>query len=74
MSVTANASVIDVNRQAWNASSSLIVHPSSYYVGVKTKKPFVEKGKPFDLDVIGVDLDGKAVAGAKIDVKAVRLD
>ena len=74
MSVSVSAAVYDVNRQAWNASSSLIVHPSSYYVGVKTKKPFVEKGQPFDLDVIGVDLDGKAVAGAKIDVKAVRLE
>ncbi len=74
MSVTANATVTDVNRQAWTASAALIVHPSSYYVGLKTKKSFVEKGTPFDLDVIGVDLDGKAVTGAKIDIKAVRLD
>ena len=50
------------------------MHPSSLYVGLKTKKPFVEKGTPFDLDVIGVDLDGKAAVGAKIEVKAVRLD
>ena len=74
MSVTANASVTDVNRQTWSASAALIVHPSSLYVGLKTKKPFVEKGTPFDLDVIGVDLDGKAAPGAKIEVKAVRLD
>nr|MBA3499825.1 hypothetical protein [Deltaproteobacteria bacterium] len=47
---------------------------ASYYVGLRTKKPFVEKGQPFPIDVIGVDLDGKAVAGAKIAVKAVRLD
>ncbi|MGE0550897.1 MAG: DUF6049 family protein [Kofleriaceae bacterium] len=74
MSVTANASVTDVNRQTWSASSAMIVHPSSLYVGLKTKKPFVEKGTPFDIDVIGVDLDGKAAPGAKIEVKAVRLD
>ena len=48
MSVTANASVTDVNRQTWSASSALIVHPSTLYVGLKTKKPFVEKGTPFD--------------------------
>ncbi|HEY0255269.1 MAG TPA: Ig-like domain-containing protein, partial [Kofleriaceae bacterium] len=36
MSVTANATVIDVNRQAWNASTSIVVHPSSYYVGLKS--------------------------------------
>ena len=29
---------------------------------LKTKRPFVEKGQPFDIDVIGVDLDGKARA------------
>ena len=54
------------------ASAALIVHPSSLYVGLKTKKPFVEKGTPFDIDVIGVDLDGKARARRKIEVKAAR--
>ncbi|MDQ3364331.1 MAG: Ig-like domain-containing protein [Myxococcota bacterium] len=73
-SVQTHASVTDVNRQTWTASSALVVHPASYYVGLKTKKPFVEKGQPFALDVIGVDLDGKAVAGAKIELRAVRLD
>ncbi|HUS29363.1 MAG TPA: alpha-2-macroglobulin family protein, partial [Kofleriaceae bacterium] len=73
-SVTANASVMDVNRQQWNASTSLIVHPSSRYVGVKVQRPYVEKGTPFDLEVIGVDIDGKATPGAKIEVKTVRLD
>jgi uncharacterized protein YfaS (alpha-2-macroglobulin family) len=74
MSVSATASVTDVNRQQWTASSALIVHPASYYVGLKSKKPFVEKGQPFTIDVIGVDLDGKAVPGAKIEVKTTRLD
>ena len=74
MSITANASVVDVNRQALSASTTVIVHPSSYYVGLKTKKPFVEKGQPFDLDVIGVDLEGKALTGTPIEIKAVRLD
>jgi uncharacterized protein YfaS (alpha-2-macroglobulin family) len=74
MSVVANASVTDVNRQTWSASQAIIVHPSDRYVGLKTRKPFVEKGQPFDIDVIGVDLDGKVTPGAKIEVKAARLD
>ncbi|MGE5183192.1 MAG: Ig-like domain-containing protein [Acidobacteriota bacterium] len=74
MSVVANASVTDVNRQTWSASQAIIVHPADWYVGLKMKRPFVDKGQPFDLDVIGVDLDGKAVPGAAIEVKAVRLD
>ena len=40
--------VTDVNRQPWSASAALIVHPSTLYVGVKAKQPFVEKGTPFD--------------------------
>ncbi len=73
MSVVANASVTDVNRQTWTASSVLLVHPSSRYVGLKMKRPFVDKGTPFSLDVIGVDLDGKAAVGTPIEVKAVRV-
>jgi uncharacterized protein YfaS (alpha-2-macroglobulin family) len=74
MAVTASAEVVDVNRQAQSASSALIVHPSSLYVGVKTRRSFVDKGTPFDVDVIGVDLDGKPAIGAKIDARVVRLD
>ncbi|MCE9579407.1 MAG: Ig-like domain-containing protein [Deltaproteobacteria bacterium] len=74
MSVSAEASVMDVNRQAWSSSTALIVHPSSLYIGVRAKKPFVEKGQPIELDVIGVDIDGKAAIGRALDVKAVRLD
>ncbi|MBL0220951.1 MAG: hypothetical protein IPQ07_44660 [Myxococcales bacterium] len=46
MSVTTAATVTDVNRQAWSAQTSLVVHPSSLYVGLKAKRPFVEKGTP----------------------------
>jgi len=74
MSVAATATVTDVNRQAWSASTSLIVHPASLYVGLKAKRPFVEPGQPFELDVIGVDIDGKLVAGAKVALTSVRLD
>jgi uncharacterized protein YfaS (alpha-2-macroglobulin family) len=73
MSVTANATVMDVNRQAWTSSSSMIVHPAQYYVGLKAKKPFVEKGQPFDIDVIGVNIDGASI-DADIEATAVRLD
>ena len=72
--VTASANVSDVNRQTWSASATMTVHPSTVYVGVKTKRPYVEKGTPFDVDLIAVDIDGKAMPGTKIEVKTVRLD
>ncbi len=74
MSVQASASVTDVNRQQWTASAALLVHPSSAYVGLKGKKTFVTKGTPYEVDVIGVDVDGKALTGSPIKVRSVRLD
>jgi uncharacterized protein YfaS (alpha-2-macroglobulin family) len=74
MSVTTTATMIDVNRQSWTANETLVVHPASAYVGLKAKRPFVEKGTPYELDAIGVDLDGKLVPNAKITVGAVRVD
>ena len=74
MSVSATASVTDVNRQTWSASTSLVVHPAALYVGIKAKRPFVERGEPFELDAIGVDVDGKIATGSQIALTAVRLD
>jgi uncharacterized protein YfaS (alpha-2-macroglobulin family) len=74
MTVTANATVMDVNRQAWTASSTMIVHPATLYAGIKTKRPFVDKGVPFDVDVIAVDLDGTAQPGTPVTLISTRLD
>jgi hypothetical protein len=73
MSVVANAMVTDVNRQAHGASAAIIVHAASAYVGLKATRAFVQKGTPFPVDVVGVDLDGKPVAGAAIALDAVRV-
>ncbi|MCX5746092.1 MAG: MG2 domain-containing protein [Proteobacteria bacterium] len=73
MQVTTTASVTDVNRQQWSAATTMIVHPASRYVGMKSARPFVDVGTPFDLSVIGVDLDGKIATGAAIALTSVRL-
>ena len=72
--VVAQGTVMDVNRQAWTATANLLVHPSSLYVGVKLDRPFVAQGEALKIDTLTVDLDGKAVAGKKVHVHAVRLD
>jgi alpha-2-macroglobulin len=74
MTVTAYATVMDVNRQAWSTSTSLVVHPASLYAGIKTKRAFVEKGKPFEVEVIAVDLDGTSQPGTKVTLQATRID
>ncbi|HEY7544268.1 MAG TPA: MG2 domain-containing protein, partial [Blastocatellia bacterium] len=73
-SVTAEASVMDVNRQAWNARTSLLVHPSEVYVGIRSPRTFVQKGEPIIIESIATDIDGKALTGRDIRIRAVLLD
>jgi uncharacterized protein YfaS (alpha-2-macroglobulin family) len=71
-SVSATASVSDVNRQTWSSTATMLVHPASLYVGIKARRTFVDAGKPLDYDLIVTQLDGKAVAGREIDLKVYR--
>jgi alpha-2-macroglobulin len=73
MQVTAEATVMDVDRQAWSARANLLVHPAALYVGVKTRTTFVERGTPIELQTIIVDIDGRAVAGRELAVRAERM-
>jgi uncharacterized protein YfaS (alpha-2-macroglobulin family) len=74
MLVVANAIVTDVNRQAWSASETLLVHPSDVYVGLKRERYFVEKGQPIDIDLLVVDHAGNAVPGRSVLLQAFRLE
>lgn len=74
LSVSAEAQVMDVNRQAWSAGASLLVHPSANYVGLRPKRAFFEAGQPVEIDAIVVNHDGAAVAGVEVDLRFVRLD
>lgn len=73
-SIVAEGTVQDVNRQAWSSSATLLVHPATHYVGMKTERWFVESNKPIEVDLVVADLDGKRVEGSAIEVTMVRLD
>jgi hypothetical protein len=73
-SITAAAAVQDVNRQTWSSSTSLLVHPSSLYVGLKISRYFVQKGDPIEVESIVSDIDGKLIAGRDVEIKAVLKD
>jgi len=68
------SAVSDVNRQSFGSSTSMLVHPSSLYVGLKTPRSFVEKGTRFQIESIATDIDGNLVAGRKISISAVLMD
>lgn len=70
VSVRTEASVTDVNRQAWTSSSHFIIHPANSYVGLKTDSYFVEQNQPLKLDILTVDIDGKVLANSPVIVEA----
>ena len=74
LSVSASATVMDVNRQAWSSSTSLLVHPASLYVGIRSERYFVERGDPLKIETIVTDLDGNPVVDRPIEVQAARLE
>ncbi len=72
-SVMAEGVVMDVNRQAWAATTSLLVHPADRYVGIRSDRTFVEQGEPLVIEAIVTDLDGNAFAGHQITLQAARM-
>ncbi|MEO6655108.1 MAG: alpha-2-macroglobulin family protein, partial [Pyrinomonadaceae bacterium] len=72
--ISAASSVQDVNRQTWSSSFSLLVHPASLYVGIKTERTFVQKGEKIDIESIVSDIDGNLIAGKDAEIKAVLKD
>jgi len=72
--VIAQASVTDVNRQTWSATTSALVHPADLYVGLRTDHLFVHQGQPLVIQQIVTDLDGKAVANREIKMRAEQIE
>ena len=72
--VSAEATVFDVNRQAWASRTDLLVHAAALYVGLRTDRPFVERGTPIRVDGVVTDVDGEIVAGRTVEVVAGRVE
>ncbi|MCM3869438.1 MAG: Ig-like domain-containing protein, partial [Pyrinomonadaceae bacterium] len=72
--VTAQASVVDVNRQSWTSTATMLVHPADLYVGLKSETTFVQQGEPLVVRSIVTDLDGNLIVGREIKMVAVLLD
>jgi len=71
--VTAEASVTDVNRQVWTDTTDVLVHPAEFYVGLRSARTFVKAGDPLDVELIVTDVDGNSVAGRGLTLTAERL-
>jgi uncharacterized protein YfaS (alpha-2-macroglobulin family) len=73
-SVVAQATVMDVNRQAWSSTTTLLVHPADLYIGLRSERYFVGRGTPLKIDFIVTDLDGNVVSNREVEITAGRLE
>ncbi len=71
--LSVEGNVTDVNRQRWNARKTLLVHPASLYVGLRTPRPFVREGEAIEVQSIVSDLDGKRVENIDVNMQAFLL-
>ena len=71
--VTAEARVLDVNRQQWAAATDVLVHSASLYVGVRSNRTFVRAGDGFDIGAVVTDIDGNPVPGRSFEITAARI-
>jgi hypothetical protein len=74
LSISAEASVMDVSRQAWAARTSMLVHPSELYTGLRLERSFVRAGEAMKLGVVVTDRDGTLTPGKPVKIRAARLD
>ena len=71
--VTAQAEVLDVNRQQWASTTDLLVHPSRLYVGLRSARAFVKAGDGLEIQAVVTDIDGNAVPGRPFHITAGRI-
>ena len=71
--VTAEARVLDVNRQQWAAATDLLVHPASLYVGVRSARNFVRAQDGLDVAAVVTDIDGNPVPGRSFEIAVARV-
>lgn len=71
VSITAEATVQDVNRQEWADKTTLLLHSASAYVGLKSDKQMYRADEPLKLSSIVTDIDGKLIAGAPVHLEVI---
>lgn len=71
-SVRCEATVQDVNRQAWSDSTTMLVFPSETWIGLKPRKAFVERGDEYDVEFIVTDSEGAVLEGREVILRAAR--
>ncbi|HET8591620.1 MAG TPA: alpha-2-macroglobulin family protein [Nakamurella sp.] len=73
VTVVAQATVTDVNRQQIADTADILVHPADYYVGLASNATFIKQGQQLTVQAIVTGIDGTAAAGRPVTVTAGRV-
>lgn len=65
---TFEAEVTDVNRQSVAGRTEVMVHPASYYVGLRSPAYFLQVGTEYGMEALVLDTEGKRTRGKKVTV------
>lgn len=68
VTITAQVQVQDINNQVIPGSTSFIIHPSSLYVGISTKKTFTKPDQSVPLSFIVTSINGIPKPDVKVHV------
>ncbi len=74
VAISAQATITDVNRQAWSSTTDLLVHAADRYVGLRSTRAFVRQGDPLEIEAIVTGIDGDVLSGVSVDVIAGRVE
>lgn len=70
--VTANVDVTDLSRQVVSTSTTALVHPGAYYVGVRLPQSFVSSGTAIEPEFIAATPSGSRVTGRALAASLIR--
>ncbi len=70
--LSAEVEVTDLSRQSIAASTTALVHPGEYYLGLERVPFFADAGKPIPVRVLAVTPAGQKVAGRQVALELVR--
>ena len=72
-SYTLEGDVEDVSRQKIANRTSIVVHPASWYIGLRRPSYFVEQKNGLSTEIVSVSPTGQVVPGVVVDVKLTQI-
>ncbi|KAL9648275.1 hypothetical protein ABK040_013894 [Willaertia magna] len=74
VTITCKANIQDLNYQTQGTDNSLLLHPSKYYVGIKSNKSTLSgSDEGITLSFIVTDIDGKVIPNVNIKCSVIKL-